>query len=110
MVPAFAKAGPKGLVLVASGLEKLAEVEKEVHKINPNVKTLAIPTDIRDSASVAQLFKKVGETFGHADVLINNAGVLKGKGVIHESDADEWWENFVRAHPRFCICYFTLNP
>ncbi|KAB5570411.1 hypothetical protein GE09DRAFT_706997 [Coniochaeta sp. 2T2.1] len=94
IVPAFAKAGPKGLVLVASGPEKLAEVEKEAQKINPDVKTLAVPTDIRDPASVAELFNKVKEAFGHADVLINNAGVFKGNPVIHENEVDDWWDNF----------------
>jgi NADP-dependent 3-hydroxy acid dehydrogenase YdfG len=89
------------LVLVASGPEKLAEVEKEVHKINPDIKTVAVPTDIRNPASVAELFMRVKETFGHADILVDNAGVLKGKAVIHENDVDEWWENFVSL---FAVC------
>lgn len=84
------------MVLVASGPEKLSAVEKEVHKSNPDVKTLAVPTDIRNPESVAELFKKVKETFGHADILINNAGVFKGKPVIHENTVEEWWDNFVR--------------
>lgn len=83
------------MVLVASGPEKLFEIEKEVHKINPDIKTLTVPTDIRDPASVKALFKKIEETFGHADILINNAGVLKGKPWIHENDVGEWWDNFV---------------
>ncbi|OIW33937.1 NAD(P)-binding protein [Coniochaeta ligniaria NRRL 30616] len=94
ITPAVTKAGPKGVVLVASGPEKLSAVEKEVHKISPHVKTLAVPTDIRNPESVADLFRKVKETFGHADILINNAGVFKGKPVIHENDVEEWWDNF----------------
>jgi NADP-dependent 3-hydroxy acid dehydrogenase YdfG len=70
-------------------------VEKEAQKINPDVKTLAVPTDIRNPEAVAELFKKVKETFGHADILINSAGVFKDKPVIHENDVNEWWDNFV---------------
>jgi NADP-dependent 3-hydroxy acid dehydrogenase YdfG len=94
-VPAFTKAGPKGLVLVATGASKLEQVEQQAHKINPSVKTLAVPTDITDEQAVAQLFEKVKAEFGHADVLISNAGVVGGGGNIHEEDVAGWWRNFV---------------
>jgi NAD(P)-dependent dehydrogenase (short-subunit alcohol dehydrogenase family) len=35
---------------------------------------LAVPTDIADPASVHALFARTRETFGHLDVLFNNAG------------------------------------
>jgi NADP-dependent 3-hydroxy acid dehydrogenase YdfG len=96
-VPAFAKAGPKGLVLVATGAAKLKEVEEEARKINPSVKVLAVPIDITDEKAVNQLFERVKAEFGHADVLVNNAGVIGGQGNIHEADIDGWWRNFVSA-------------
>jgi NAD(P)-dependent dehydrogenase (short-subunit alcohol dehydrogenase family) len=38
-------------------------------------KTLIVPTDVADQASVRACFAKVKETFGRLDLLFNNAGV-----------------------------------
>jgi NAD(P)-dependent dehydrogenase (short-subunit alcohol dehydrogenase family) len=94
IAPAFAKAGPKAIVLVATNAEKLAAVETSISKINPAVQTLSVAADISDTVSVAKLFAKVKQTFGHADILINNAALASGGGTIHEEDPDKWWRNF----------------
>ncbi|KAK4232722.1 hypothetical protein C8A03DRAFT_39676 [Achaetomium macrosporum] len=94
IVPAFAKAGPKGIVLVATNAEKLAAVEASLKSINPEVQVLSVATDISDASSVAELFAKIKTHFGHADVLINNAAVYAGGGTIHEEDPAKWWQNF----------------
>jgi NADP-dependent 3-hydroxy acid dehydrogenase YdfG len=84
-------------VLAATNAEKLAVVEAELKTINPNVQVLSVATNIADAKSVADLFAKVKATFGHADILINNAAVNVGGGpVVHEQDPDQWWLNFVR--------------
>jgi NADP-dependent 3-hydroxy acid dehydrogenase YdfG len=80
---------------VAKGPERLNEVAAEVSKLNPSVQVLAVPTDMQDEADVTALYTKVKETFGHADVLVNNAGVNNGGPVIHENDTKDWWSNFV---------------
>ncbi|KAK3939948.1 NAD(P)-binding protein [Diplogelasinospora grovesii] len=95
IAPAFAKASPKGLVLVATGASKLAKVEAEVKNLNPSVRTLAVPTDISNAAAVDSLFSTIKSTFGqHADVLVINAAVNKGEAVIHHNDPEVWWSNF----------------
>ena len=38
-------------------------------------RTLVVPTDVRDSASVRALFEAILDTFGRLDLLFNNAGV-----------------------------------
>jgi NADP-dependent 3-hydroxy acid dehydrogenase YdfG len=96
MVPAFIKAGVKGVVLLASNAEKLAATEKLVKEANPRIETLIYALDISDSKAVEAAFQQVAEKFGHADVLINAAGVMTGDGPkLHETDPDEWWRNFV---------------
>lgn len=49
-------------------------MKQETHDINKEIEVLAIPTDISDTKSVAALWEKIKAKFGHADVLINNAG------------------------------------
>ena len=38
-------------------------------------RTLAVPTDVSDPASVRNLFARTKETFGRLDLLFNNAGI-----------------------------------
>jgi NADP-dependent 3-hydroxy acid dehydrogenase YdfG len=96
MVPAFVKAGVKGIVLLASNAEKLVATEKSVKAASPSIGTLTYALDISDPKAVEAAFEKVKEKFGHADVLINAAGAMTGDGPkLHETDPDEWWRNFV---------------
>lgn len=71
-------------------------VAANIAKINSKVQTLVVPTDLAKLESVKQLFEKVNKTFGHADVLINNAGLLKANGTIRELDPAVWWDDLVR--------------
>ena len=54
-----------------------------------------MPTDIADPASVAALFEKVKEKYGHADVLVNNAGVFKAIAPVKDVDQQAWWDEMV---------------
>ena len=55
---------------------------------------LAVPTDLLNPKSVAALWGKVKETFGHADVLINNART-NASGTIADLPVESWWNDFV---------------
>jgi NAD(P)-dependent dehydrogenase (short-subunit alcohol dehydrogenase family) len=97
VVPSFIKAGVKGLVLLAMNEKKLAETEAEINQNSPNVATLALALDISDAAAVDAAFSKVKDVFGHADVLVNCAGVCSGDGPdVADAEPDLWWRNFVR--------------
>jgi NADP-dependent 3-hydroxy acid dehydrogenase YdfG len=80
---------------VATNAEKLAAVEASINKINPAIQTLSVAADISNTVSVAELFAKVKQNFGHADILVNNAALATGGGNIHEEDPEKWWRNFV---------------
>jgi len=89
----FAHAAPKGIVLTARSAEELTEVEHEIHAINREIDVLVVPTDLSDVKAVASLWEKVESKFGHADVLINNAGTGL-PGPLADMPADSWWMNF----------------
>lgn len=83
IVPAFAKAGVKGLVLMATNEKNLEGVAQEIKAINNEVKILSIGVDISDQESVNAAFGRIKETFGQVDILVNNAGVnLDGEGSL----------------------------
>lgn len=82
------------MVLVARNLEKLNETARNVHEINPNVETVVFPADFTDDMKVKALFEKVNTTYGHADIIINNAAVNTAEGTLASLDQELWWTNF----------------
>lgn len=54
--------------------------------------SLAVPTDITISAQVNRLMQEVLDTFGHVDILINNAGIVRGQEMkpVWEITDEEW--------------------
>ena len=72
-------------------------MEQEIHAINKAIEVLAVPTDLIDAKAIASLWEKVERKFGHADVLINNAG-SSTEGTIADIQADAWWADFVGVH------------
>jgi short-subunit dehydrogenase len=58
-VPAFAKAGPKALILVARNATLLREVETVVRSTNPEIEVVLIPASISDKHTVAALYESV---------------------------------------------------
>ncbi|GKT46788.1 short chain dehydrogenase gsfE [Colletotrichum spaethianum] len=93
LVPAFAKAGAKALVLVARDEAKLNAVAKEAKKLNSDLETLVYPVDMGDEAGIKALFEKVNATYGHADVLVNNGGVKTELKTILTSDPKAWMDD-----------------
>ena len=53
-------------------------------------RTLVVPTDVSDAASVEDLFAQTKETFGRLDVLFNNAGTNVPPVPIEELSVDQW--------------------
>lgn len=94
--PAFARAGARGLVLIATDAAKLQTVEQEVRAINPAVRVLCLAADVSDRAQVEAAFSQIKATFGTADVLVNNAGVSRETPGASWADEDPalWWDNF----------------
>jgi NAD(P)-dependent dehydrogenase (short-subunit alcohol dehydrogenase family) len=60
----------------------------------PKGAALAVPTDVADPASVANLFARTKEAYGHLDVVFNNAGV-GAPGINLEELTFEQWKNVV---------------
>jgi NAD(P)-dependent dehydrogenase (short-subunit alcohol dehydrogenase family) len=51
---------------------------------------LAVPTDVADPASVAELFAAVRGEWGRVDLLVNNAGTFGPSGEVDEIAVDDW--------------------
>jgi NAD(P)-dependent dehydrogenase (short-subunit alcohol dehydrogenase family) len=77
------------LVLVARGQEDLDRAAAEICKAT-GVRVVAVPTDIRDAASVAVAAARARSEFGTVHVLVNNAGgpIKRQERQITWPDAD----------------------
>jgi NAD(P)-dependent dehydrogenase (short-subunit alcohol dehydrogenase family) len=51
---------------------------------------IAVPTDVRDAASVRALFARVREQWGRVDLLFNNAGVFGRPAPLEEFALEDW--------------------
>ena len=60
-------------VLAGRRQDKLDETAADGKAING--KSLVVPTDVSDAASIKALFARTKESFGRLDVLFNNAGI-----------------------------------
>jgi NAD(P)-dependent dehydrogenase (short-subunit alcohol dehydrogenase family) len=53
-------------------------------------RTLLVPTDVTDPASIKALFAKTKETFGRLDLLFNNAGVGAPSVPLEDLTYEQW--------------------
>jgi len=53
-------------------------------------RTLVVPSDVRDPASVEALFATVKKSFGRVDLLFNNAGIFPPGLEIDELPVEQW--------------------
>jgi gluconate 5-dehydrogenase len=87
---AYAKAGAE-VAILARRAEKLDEVKSEIEKTG--VKVIAVSCDVTSEESVKAAMQQVIDTFGHIDILLNNAGVAVRGGVDSMSEED-WDKSF----------------
>ncbi|KAF7875072.1 hypothetical protein EAF04_002244 [Stromatinia cepivora] len=93
-VPAFAKANSKAIVLVARDILSLQGLEREIYALNPDVQVLKARADITDLTAVEEVYHKIKNTFGTADLLVNNAGVFTSQNSLANATSKNWWQDF----------------
>ncbi|GFE78811.1 oxidoreductase [Steroidobacter agaridevorans] len=74
------------VVLAGRNLQTL----NETASLAGGAETLAVPTDVTNPASVAQLFEKTKATFGRVDVLFNNAGTSAPSVPFEQLTPEQW--------------------
>jgi NAD(P)-dependent dehydrogenase (short-subunit alcohol dehydrogenase family) len=91
--------GAEGMRVVVADVEEgpLAAAERDL--AGRGVEVLAVPTDVREEASVEALAEAALARFGAVHVVCNNAGVMGGAGLTWEVPAEDWdWVLGVNLH------------
>jgi len=78
------------VVVAARRVGAIEQTAQEVRDIGP--RALAISTDVTDPSQVNNLVKRTIEEMGGLDVLVNNAGIVRGQArrPLWEVTDDEW--------------------
>ncbi len=76
------------LVLAGRRKDKLEETAKL--GADTGVKSLAVPTDMKNPAEIDALFKKTKDTFGRLDLLFNNAGIGAPAVPFEDVTVEQW--------------------
>ena len=84
---ALAQAGAD-MVLAARSGDEITGVADEI-KLNGG-RALAIPTDVSDVAQVDHLLVLTMRAFGHIDILVNNAALVRPLGKVWETSPMAW--------------------
>jgi NAD(P)-dependent dehydrogenase (short-subunit alcohol dehydrogenase family) len=77
-----------GFAIVLAGRRK--EPLEAVATEGKPAKSLVVPTDVTDPASIKALFAKTKQAFGRLDVLFNNAGVGAPAVPLEELSFEKW--------------------
>ena len=80
-------------VVLAGRRQDMLEETARLANASPP-RTLAVPTDVTDPASIAALFDAVKRSYGRIDLLFNNAGTST-RGIAFEDLTFEQWSNVV---------------
>ena len=67
-------------------------------------RSLALATDVGDLGGIDHMARRVADTFGHIDVLVNNAGVTRRAYIMDLTEDD--WERIMRVNGKgvfFCL-------
>jgi len=88
MARTFAASG-YSVVITGRDRKRLQEAAKELSK---NTQITSIACDVRDPASVENLFGEIARQHSTIDVLINNAGVAHGLAPVDQLPVETWKE------------------
>lgn len=83
-------------MLAGRNVDTLNAAAENVKSIDKDRPTLVKKTDIASEADVKELYEKVNEKFGRADVVVNNAAT-GGYGNIGNIETGTWWRDHVRS-------------
>lgn len=86
----FAAEGAR-LITIARRMERLKELEKKLSS-QYNTEIISLGLDVSDYEAVKKSLSELPEKFSVPDILINNAGMVRGLKNLWETPKDDWNE------------------
>ncbi|CAG8515015.1 8650_t:CDS:10, partial [Racocetra persica] len=76
-------------ILTARRIDRLNELKQNIISEHPNIKVYTRQLDVRDKSTVDQLVSSLPSDLKDIDVLVNNAGLVKGVDKIENVSSDD---------------------
>ncbi|HEU5266013.1 MAG TPA: SDR family oxidoreductase [Jatrophihabitans sp.] len=93
-----------GYAVVAAG-RRMPQLQEVCDAIDAaGGRSLPVQCDVRDEASVAQLFGAAAGQFGRVDLLFNNAGIFSRPTPIEDLALDDWQDAVATNLTGACLC------
>ena len=73
--------------------EALAAVEHELTQVNKQTEILTVPTDLSSAISVENMFRRIADTVGYADILVHTPDVDLSMGPLVAVNPIIWWRD-----------------
>lgn len=80
------------LVLNARNEEKLQELQTQIQEKHPECKVHVAAFDVSDKELVKQSIESIPSDFSSIDVLVNNAGMGRGRSPFNKCNTEDWDE------------------
>lgn len=77
------------LVLSSRNEAKLNALAEELRAETPSISVLVVPADVSQADQAKALVETAEKTFGHVDILINNAGVAQKVSLLQEHTVED---------------------
>ena len=96
------------VALIARNESELAESVAQI--VGAGGKASAFLADVTDIAAIARVMKRIEESLGVVDLLVNNAGMLEPLGPFWENDLNTWLRGIDVNVRGVAICSHALLP
>lgn len=77
------------LILLARREDRLNALKKSLES-DHGVKVSVFPLDVRDNGAIQNLVAKHHSLFSKTEILVNNAGLARGRGPIQDGKPEDW--------------------
>jgi len=84
-------------MIAIGGRSNLSETSEAIKKAassagRPEPKVLELRLDVTSRESVDGAAAQIRKEFGRIDIVVNNAGLFMGRGLVADTDPEAWWD------------------
>ncbi|MEK7084630.1 MAG: SDR family NAD(P)-dependent oxidoreductase [Patescibacteria group bacterium] len=105
----FAAHGAR-VVMASRSMEELSKASEDIRSKHPDARLHLVRLDVRNREDIASVIVQLPEAFSTIDILINNAGLARGKEKFQDGHIEDWDEMIDTNIKGVLYCARTILP